>query len=109
MVGPRIEKLSVGPMDNNVYIIRCGDQNESIGVDAANDIDTILAAVAGTNVRYILQTHGHADHVQALTALKSATGAPVAVHPDDAAMLPVSPDRLLADGDEFPCGDHVIK
>jgi glyoxylase-like metal-dependent hydrolase (beta-lactamase superfamily II) len=109
MVGPRIEKLSVGPMDNNVYVLRSGDANESIVVDAANEIDRILAAVAGTRVKYILQTHGHPDHVQALAALKAATGAPVAVHPDDAAMLPVPPDRLLADGDEISCGDHVIK
>jgi glyoxylase-like metal-dependent hydrolase (beta-lactamase superfamily II) len=106
---PRIEKLSVGSMDNNVYVIRCDDTNNSIVVDAANEVDQILGAVAGTRVQYILQTHGHADHVQALAALQAATGAPVAVHPADAAMLPIQPDRLLNDSDEISCGEHVIK
>src|SRR5436309_1097240 len=83
-----LKKLSVGTMDNNVYILVSPTTNESIIVDAANEAEKILAATAGTTVRYILQTHAHPDHVQALAAIKEATAAPIAVHPDDAGMLP---------------------
>src|SRR5947209_4253683 len=100
--------LSVGSMDNNVYILVCPSTNESIIVDAANDAARILDAVAGTTVRYILQTHGHADHVQALIELKEATGAPVAAHPADAAMLPIPPEILLQDGDRISLGANEI-
>jgi glyoxylase-like metal-dependent hydrolase (beta-lactamase superfamily II) len=104
----QLAKLSVGTMDNNVYILRDPETNESIIVDAANEADRILAAVAGTRVRYILQTHGHADHVQALAEVKRATGAPIAVHPADAAMLPVPADVMLNDGDRIRLGAHEI-
>jgi glyoxylase-like metal-dependent hydrolase (beta-lactamase superfamily II) len=103
-----LSHLSVGSMDNNVYILICPSTNESIIVDAANDASRILEAVAGTKVRYILQTHGHADHVQAMIELKDATRAPIAVHPADAAMLPLPPDILFQDGDRLPFGSHEI-
>ncbi len=109
MTAPTILKLSVGSMDNNVYIIRCSDSDESIVVDAANDVERILEAVDGRKVRYILQTHGHGDHVQALVALKAATGASVGVHPSDADMLPLRPDFFLAEGDRLHCGSTEIK
>jgi len=104
-----ITKLAVGPMDNNVYVLTCFATRESAIVDAANDAGQILGAVNGTSVRYILQTHGHADHVQALADVKRATGAPIAVHPADAAMLPVAPDLLLGDEQELRLGDHAIR
>jgi glyoxylase-like metal-dependent hydrolase (beta-lactamase superfamily II) len=104
-----IKKLAVGPMDNNVYVLTCAATRESAVVDAANDAAQILAAVKGTTVQYILQTHGHPDHVQALDEVKRATEAPLAVHPADAAMLPVTPDILLQDGQELRLGHHDIR
>jgi glyoxylase-like metal-dependent hydrolase (beta-lactamase superfamily II) len=101
--------LSVGSMDNNVYIFTWLPTNESIIVDAANEADRILDAVKGTSVRYIIQTHGHADHVQALVEIKRATQAPIAVHPADASMLPVVPDILLHDGDRISLGPHDLE
>jgi glyoxylase-like metal-dependent hydrolase (beta-lactamase superfamily II) len=101
--------LSVGSMDNNVYVLISPSTNESIIVDAANEAHRILGAVQGTTVRYILQTHGHADHVQALADVKHATQAPIAVHPADAEMLPIAPDVLLGDGDQIVLGPHQIQ
>ena len=104
----RLTKLSVGPTDNNVYVLVCPETNESILIDAANDADRILEALRGTSVRYILQTHGHSDHVQALAEVKQATNAPVAVHPADAAMLPIAADVLLHDSDRLKVGEHEL-
>ena len=101
--------LSVGSMDNNVYIFSWAPTKESIIVDAANEAGRILEAVKGTSVRYIIQTHGHADHVQALAEIKLATNASIAVHPADAPMLPVAPDVLLREGERISLGPHEIE
>ena len=108
MADLRIVKLSVGPMDNNVYVLICPETRESVIIDAANEANRILEAVKGTNVRYILLTHGHSDHVQALEEVKQATGAPVAIHPADAAMLPIAADLALNDGDRVRFGKHEL-
>ena len=65
----KLSQHSVDSMDNNVYILTCPSTHEIIIDDAANDAARIWEAVAGTNVRYILQTHGHSDHVQELPHL----------------------------------------
>ncbi|HLZ07774.1 MAG TPA: MBL fold metallo-hydrolase [Chloroflexota bacterium] len=104
-----LAQLSVGSMDNNVYIFTWPPTNESVIVDAANEASRILDAVKSTTVRYIIQTHGHADHVQALVELKRATQAPIAAHPADASILPVTPDILLNDGDRITLGPHDIE
>jgi glyoxylase-like metal-dependent hydrolase (beta-lactamase superfamily II) len=103
-----IQTLSVGSMDNNVYILRCPDTGEGVIVDAAAEAERILEAAEGTPIRYILQTHGHRDHVQALAELKRVLGAPVGVHRDDAEMLPVIPDFFLVDGDRITFGAQEL-
>jgi len=104
----QIRTLSVGPMDNNVYLLVCPTTAESVLVDAADEADRILKEAEGTTVRCILQTHGHRDHVQALRAVKDALGVPLGVHEGDAAMLPVPPDFFLRDGDRIPFGNQEL-
>lgn len=103
-----IRSFSVGSMDNNVYILRCPDTGEGVLVDAATEAERILEEAEGTSVRYVLQTHGHHDHVQALAQVKRALGAPVGVHPADARMLPVEPDLFLSDGDRIAFGNQEL-
>ena len=105
--GASIVKVSVGPMDNNAYLVTCSRTGESLLIDAANDADTLAEVVRdhAPNVSLILTTHQHFDHWQALEALAAATGAPTAAHALDAGPLPVAPDRLLAGGDSVTVGD----
>ena len=93
----RVRKLSVGSMDNNVYILTDTASARSVLIDAANDAPRILNEVSDVVLEGILTTHGHADHWQALGEVAEATGAPTFIHPDDAEMLPLTPDRELAD------------
>ena len=78
-------------------------------VDPGDEPGTLLSAIAGTRVAFILLTHGHPDHSGALAELHQATGAPVAVHGADAAQLPLSPDRLLEDGQVLHLGRCRLK
>ncbi len=71
-------------VDNNVWLV--GDDEDVIVIDAAHDADAIKAAVGARRVNAILCTHGHNDHVDAAPALADLTGAPIWLHPADAAL-----------------------
>lgn len=91
---------SVGPWPMNTYVVICQDTHTSAIVDPGADPDVILGLTAGTRVDKILLTHAHGDHVGALAEIKAATGAPVYLHPADAAKFGVAYDIPLG-GDEF--------
>ncbi len=105
--GVTIVKASVGPMDNNAYLVTCSETGETLLIDAANDADVLIDLVQryAPNVTLIVTSHQHFDHWQALEAVAAATGAPTASHEIDAEPLPVKPDRLLANGDTVQIGE----
>lgn len=105
--GASIIKTSVGPMDNNAYLVTCTNTGQTLLIDAANDAENLVALVReqAPQVSLILTTHQHFDHWQALAEVAEATGAPTAAHALDAEPLPVKPDRILADGDSVTVGD----
>ncbi|MFI6046399.1 MBL fold metallo-hydrolase [Nocardia sp. NPDC051321] len=106
--GARIIKMSVGGMDNNCYLVQCTTTGAALLIDAANEAERIaelIDFVAPGQIGVIVTTHQHPDHWQALKQTTAATGAPTAAHELDADPLPVSPDRLLADGDHIHIGE----
>jgi glyoxylase-like metal-dependent hydrolase (beta-lactamase superfamily II) len=92
--GMEVKKFSVGPFDNNVYVIRCSSTKDALVVDGAADPERILREVEGSTVRAIVETHGHPDHVQALPRLVEALGVPVLAHSGDARRMPVKTEQL---------------
>lgn len=108
--GATIVKVSVGPMDNNTYLVTCSRSGESLLIDAANDADLLVDLVReqAPKLALIVTSHQHFDHWQALEALAAATGVPTAAHQLDADPLPVQPQRFLADGDTIVVGDLVF-
>ena len=104
--GVTIIKMSVGPMDNNTYVVTCSETGESLLIDAANDPELLVDLVAeqAPKLNLIVTTHQHGDHWQALESVAETTGAPTAAHQLDAEALPVTPDRFLAGGDVIAIG-----
>lgn len=90
-----VHRTIVGPLDNNVYVIRCRETGDAVLVDAADEHDHLLEVSRRLGVRSVVETHGHHDHIQAVPALREA-GLEVAVASEDAAMLP-SYDLILDD------------
>ncbi len=90
-----VHRVVVGPVENNVYIVRCRETGDSLLIDAANEHDLLLELCRDLNVRQVVETHGHWDHIQAVEAVRDA-GINVAVTRADAAMLP-SYDQILED------------
>ncbi|WP_433623874.1 MBL fold metallo-hydrolase [Nocardia sp. CA-120079] len=86
-------------VDNNVWLI--GDDVEVVIVDAAHDADAIIAAVGNRDVRAVVCTHGHNDHVTVAPELAKRLDAPILLHPgDDPLWRMTHPDvdyRSLAD------------
>jgi hydroxyacylglutathione hydrolase len=117
-----IDRVAVGPFATNCYIVGSEESKQGIIIDPGDEAGVILGRVAdlGLDIKLIVLTHGHIDHVGALKAVKEATGAEMAIHADDAKSLrglrgllqsvlvpglsyplPPPPERLLADGDSI--------
>jgi glyoxylase-like metal-dependent hydrolase (beta-lactamase superfamily II) len=99
-----ITKMSVGPMDNNAYLLRCARTGEQLLIDAANEADRLLALVGDAGLSTVVTTHRHGDHWQALTEVVSATGARSVAHEADAGQIPVVRETVK-DGDTVSVGD----
>jgi len=81
-----IHRLVVGPYDNNVFVLRCRETGDSVLIDAANEHEKLLDLCQRLNVRRVLETHGHWDHIGAVPQIREA-GYEVAVTSQDAPML----------------------
>jgi len=90
-----VHKVVVGPMDNNVFVLRCRETGDAVLLDAANEHERLLDLCQALGVRTVLETHGHWDHIQAVPAVRDA-GYEVGVTAADAEMLE-SYDYLLED------------
>jgi glyoxylase-like metal-dependent hydrolase (beta-lactamase superfamily II) len=102
-----VHRVVVGPIDNNVYVIRCRRTGDSVLVDAANEHERLVEMCRRLGVRQVLETHGHWDHIQAVPAVREA-GFEVSVTRADSGMLP-SYDQLLEDDSVIEVGDLRIE
>ena len=97
-----IHEVVVGPMDNNVFVLRCRETGDSVLLDAANEHEKLLELCQRLGVRRVLETHGHWDHIQAVPAVRDA-GYEVGVTAKDSGMLP-SYDFVLEDDSVITVG-----
>lgn len=124
----KIYKYSVGAMGTNSYLIIDEDSMQGALVDPGDNADKLLNAIESKNcdLKYVILTHVHFDHILALNEVMERTGASLLVHSDDAdalkddnvnllsrfsavKMVFPEPDRLLCDGDIIDLGNEKIK
>ena len=99
-----IHKVVVGAYENNVFVLRCRETGDSVLIDAANEHERLLELCQRLNVRRVLETHGHFDHIGAVRAMREA-GYEVAVTSADAPMLKdVGYDVFLDDKEVIEVG-----
>jgi glyoxylase-like metal-dependent hydrolase (beta-lactamase superfamily II) len=122
-----IKNLVVGPLQVNCFILADEISKEALVVDPGDEPDRIIELLKSNNltVKYIICTHGHFDHVGAVTELKQQTGAKVLIHEEeleiynaakdmaafwgyDLDSLP-EPDVLLQDGADITVGNLRFK
>jgi hydroxyacylglutathione hydrolase len=122
----KIHSWTVGLFAVNTYLIWCSETNQGALIDPGGETDRILdfARRKGIAVRFIINTHGHADHIAENDIAKERTGAPLLIHESDRDMLMksdrnlslqfgapvVSPDadRFLREGDRITLGDETL-
>lgn len=118
-----IKRLVVGSLSANCYIVGSEAIKEGLIIDPGSNAEDIFQAVldSGLDIKIIVLTHGHSDHIAALYDMQDRTGAKVAIHSEDADFLhgrgsfstmfgisyktPNPPDRLLKEGDIIKIGD----
>ncbi len=122
-----IKKLVVGDLQTNCYVLGDEKSKEGVVIDPGGDVEDIEKVIQkeGLIIKCIILTHGHADHIAALTELKKRTNALILIHPADSDML-VDPtynlsiftgqdlicpkaDKFLDDGDKVQVGGFELE
>ncbi len=100
----RVEQFSVGPLDNNLYLLTAGETKEAIVIDPSIDSEAVLAEISrrGLDVKRILLTHAHIDHILMVKRFHEATGAPVWLHGEDRPLYDRGADQAAAFGMPWP-------
>ena len=96
---------------NNIWLV--GDESEVVVIDAAHDHLRIIEALHGRNLRAILLTHGHNDHINAAIPLRDMTDAPIFLHPSDQMLWDVvwpnhKPDMHSLPNDQIDVGGQRL-
>ncbi|MDS1030015.1 MBL fold metallo-hydrolase [Bacillota bacterium LX-D] len=91
------KSIKVGPIATNCYILGCQVTKEAAVIDPGFDSDVILQCIdeEDLHVKYIINTHGHADHVGANAEIKKVTGAEILIYEDDRSFL-LDPSKNLS-------------
>ena len=105
--GWEVHAVVVGPMDNNVFVVRCTETGDGVLIDAANEHERLLDLCSVLGVRRVIETHGHWDHIQAVPAVREA-GYDVAVTAADSAMLD-GWDSILEDDSVIEVGNLRLR
>jgi glyoxylase-like metal-dependent hydrolase (beta-lactamase superfamily II) len=118
-----IENAVVTDFETNCYLVGCEETKDAMIIDPGGDFDAIKKMIddSGYNIKYIVCTHGHNDHILAVKKLKDYTNALVMIHDRDKKALQNSlysgavmfgreqeecgEDRVLFDGDKFDVGN----
>lgn len=122
-----IETVSVGPLQVNGYVLGCERSHEGVVIDAGGSVDRLLTRIRklGLSIRYLIDTHGHFDHIGGNRAFLEATGASFLIHEKDAFLLSMAsdsarsfgvvaenspqPDQFLTDGMTIEFGDQRLE
>jgi hydroxyacylglutathione hydrolase len=116
------ERLAVGELQTNVYIVYSSASLDCLIIDPGFEAHKVLALVAAKQLipKGIILTHGHIDHAGGVSEIKAHFKVPLMIHADDEKMLtsyinkelgnllnlpaPPKPDRLLKEGDQIKSG-----
>ncbi len=104
----KITKINMGPYNNNGYIVVCPETNEGIIIDTPAEPEKLLNEIGDVQIKAILITHKHQDHLLGFAEITGAVDAPVAVGANDVDGLPRTPEIELTDGSVVKFGNQEM-
>jgi len=108
-----IEQRQVGQMAVFAYLVGDKESGEAFVIDPAADTDGLIKAAEKNSVKikYVVNTHGHVDHIGGNVDMKEKTGAMIIIHEDDAEMLVSTPAAMLRmfGGKASPPADRTVR
>lgn len=108
-----LQQMQVGSMAVFAYLVGDPDSGDALVIDPAADVQSILAEAKkkNLNIRKIVNTHGHVDHISGNAEMKAATDAEIIIHEDDAVMLTSTPSSMLRmfGGKQSPPADRTVR
>lgn len=102
-----IKILVVGPLLTNCYLLF--SQSEAVVIDPGAGVTKILKEIKDKNLKYIILTHYHWDHVLAAPKLREKTGAEILIHQAEKEFIKFQPDQFLEGGEEIKIGNEYLK
>src|SRR5262245_51164791 len=124
---PLVACITVGAFQENCYLYACPETLEAVIIDPGDEAPRILERIRELKFipRYIVNTHGHIDHICAIDEVSEVYPVPLAIHPDDvpmytdkqvaqlfgrkAPLVKRSPDILLREGDMLTFGSLTLE
>ena len=107
-----IKCFTVGSLSTNCYVVGCEETKDAVvidpGLENEKETEEILNFIKqkSFHLKYIINTHGHPDHIAGNAIIKKATGAPILIHEKHSAR--VQADRKLHDGDVIQVGTFKL-
>jgi hydroxyacylglutathione hydrolase len=108
----RVTRIVTGPLETNCWVVSDDANGPAVIIDPAGEAERILAEVGERDVRAVVLTHGHFDHLGAVADLLGATGAPLMVHRLDADSITTSTGNggaLFGFSEVAPSADCVLE
>lgn len=124
---PIVACITVGAFEENCYLYACPQTREAVIIDPGDEPEEILSTIQELQLipKYILNTHGHIDHICAIDAISAVYPVPLAIHPADVPMytdeqvarmfgrtsplVKRKPDILLQEGDRISFGTLTLE
>lgn len=104
-----IKRIIVGKLETNCFLFI--SKEELAVIDPGDEAEKILAEIRKTkaNVKFIINTHYHFDHLLANKSVKEAAGGKILIHEKEKDFINFEPDRFLKEGEVIKIGDESLK
>ncbi len=87
LLSMKVIRIELGPFNVNCYVLLSADTNEAVVIDPSVASLEVKRLIGNVELKYVLNTHGHFDHIGGNNFIQQGTDAKIVIHEKDAALL----------------------